>query len=519
MNVNHRSTILKSAAILAFFTLLSRLVGLFRDHLLAGKFSIGPTLDTYYVAFRIPDLVFNLLILGTLSVAFIPVFTDYFIKDKKEANSIANTILSVTFFGMSAVCLLLYIFVPQITHLTAPGFSGKQFDDTVMLTKIFLLSPIIFTLSSVFGSVLNALRRFVLVSLAPIFYNFGIIFGVVYLYPRYGIKGLAYGVILGALLHLCIQMFGALASGFKLRPNFDFGNPGVRKIAKLFLPRILGLDNSQISLLVASIIGTTLISGTVSGFNLANNIQAVAIGMFGISFATAAFPDLSEHFSREDYLGFGHTLSRTVVNILFFLIPISVLLILLRAQIVRVVLGSGNFDWQATKLTANMLGIFAFSVFAQGLSPLFSRAFYARHNTLTPVLVGLLSLGVNVIFSIFLSRTLGAYGIIWGFTISSLFNAFLLYLLLSFKVENLDSYYIFKSAAKIILASAMLGAVVYISLQVFASHFVTNTVITIFLQGFLAGVAGLAIYFAAAVALDIKEAKSALGVVRRRFLR
>ncbi|MEK7075824.1 MAG: lipid II flippase MurJ, partial [Patescibacteria group bacterium] len=326
MNVNQKTTILKSAAILAFFTLLSRLVGLYRDHLLAGKFSIGETLDTYYVAFRLPDLVFNLLILGTLSVAFIPVFTDYFIKDKKEANSIANTILSVTFFGMSVVCLVLYIFVPQITHLMAPGFSGKQFDDTVMLTKIFLLSPIIFTISSVFGSVLNALRRFVLVSLAPIIYNFGIIFGVVYLYPIYGIKGLAYGVILGALLHLCIQMFGALASGFKLKPNLDFKHPGVRKVAKLFVPRILGIDNSQISLLVASIIGTTLMSGTVSGFNLANNIQAVAIGMFGISFATAAFPDLSEQFSREDHQKFGETLSRTVVNILFFLIPISVLL-------------------------------------------------------------------------------------------------------------------------------------------------------------------------------------------------
>ena len=195
------------------------------------------------------------------------------------------------------------------------------------------------------------------------------------------------------------------------------------------------------------------------------------------------------------------------------------LLILLRAQIVRVVFGSGNFDWQATKLTANMLGIFAVSVFAQGLAPLFSRAFYARHNTVTPVLVGLLSLGLNALFSVYLSRTLGPYGIIWGFTISSLFNAFLLYLLLSTKVETLDSFYIFKSAAKIILASAMLASVTYISLQVFASHFGNNTVITIFSQGFLAGIAGLAIYFAAAVALDIKEAKSALAVVRRRFLR
>ena len=519
MQINHKSTIYKAASILAVFTLLSRIVGLYRDRLFASTFGAGDILDSYYVAFRIPDLVFNLLILGTLSVAFIPIFTEYFIKDKEEANDIANTVLSITFVFMTLLCLLLFFFVPEITRLTAPGFTGVKFNNTVMLTRLFLVSPVLFTLSNVFSSVLNSLKRFALVSIAPIIYNLGIIFGIVFLYPKYGIAGLAYGVLIGAGLHFITQMSGALVAGFKLRPSWNIKHPGVVKISKLFLPRILGIDNAQMSLLIASIIGSTLASGTVAIFNLANNLQAVGIGMFGISFAIAAFPHLSESYARGNEEEFNQTLLKTSINILFFVIPISVLLILLRAQIIRVILGTGNFDWNATRLTANTLGIFAISVFAQSISPLFSRAFYARHNTIVPVVIGLCTLAFNGFISFVFAKNYGELGLVLGFSVSNILNAILLFVFLRPRLTNFNDSALFKAGSKIILASVLLGLTSYLSLHIFSSFFRLNTTINVLLQAVLAGGLGLAVYALITLSFGLQEAKFALSIVKRKLFR
>jgi putative peptidoglycan lipid II flippase len=519
MEINHKSSIYKAATILAVFGLLSRLVGLYRDRLFASTFGAGDVLDSYYVAFRIPDLVFNLLILGTLSVAFIPVFTEYFIKDKEEANKIANTVLGVTFVVMLVLCSILFFLVPEITRLTAPGFTGLKFDNTVALTRIFLISPILFTISNVFSSVLNSLKRFALVSIAPIIYNLGIIFGIVVLYPRFGIVGLAYGVVIGAGLHLMVQLSGAVRAGFVLKPNWDLRHPGVRKIIKLFLPRILGIDNSQMSLLIAGIIGSMLASGTVAIFNLANNLQTVTIAMFGISFAVAAFPNLSESFAKKDYPGFNKTLLKTLINILFFVIPVSVLIILLRAQIIRLVLGTGHFDWQATKLTANALGVFAISIFAQSVSPLFSRAFYARHNTITPVIIGLFTLAFNAFISYFFAKSYGAMGLVLGFSISNILNVFLLFIFLRAALIDLDDRHLFTSIIKILFASAILGVGTYVALHLFSNFFALNTTLKVLLQAGFATVVGLGTFLLVALALRIEEAKTALSIVKRHIFR
>lgn len=519
MEINQKSTIVKAASILAVFTLLSRLVGLYRDRLFASTFGAGDILDSYYVAFRIPDLVFNLLILGTLSVAFIPVFTEYFIKDKKEANDIANTVLTVTFIVMSALCGILFFFVPEITHLTAPGFTGVKFDNTVLLTRLFLVSPIIFTVSNVFSSVLNALRRFVLVSFAPIIYNFGIIFGVVYFYPRYGIIGLGYGVVLGAFLHLLTQMVGAVSAGFVLKPRMDIKHPGVRKILKLFLPRILGIDNAQMSLLIAGIIGSLLASGTVAIFNLANNLQAVAIGMFGISFAIAVFPNLSESYARKDETEFNRVLLRTAANILFFVVPISVLIIVLRFQIIRLVLGTGRFDLAATKLTANALGVFAISIFAQSISPLFSRAFYSRHNTITPVVIGLSTLSFNAIISFLMAKAFGEIGLVLGFSISNIINAALLFTFLRKRLVEFDDTYLIASALKILFCTFLLAVASYVSMRLFGWVTASNSSLVVLLQFVLASAIGTAVFIGAAFAVGLDEAKTALTIVKRRLFR
>jgi putative peptidoglycan lipid II flippase len=510
--------IFRSAGIIGAFTLLSRLVGFYRDHLFAARFGAGDILDSYYVAFRIPDLVFNLLILGTLSAAFIPVFAEYFVKDEEEANKVANTILNLSFIFISILCLIMYFFVPQITHLIAPGFEGQKLNDTIMVTKIFLLSPVIFTVSNVFSSILNARKKFFLVSLAPIIYNFGIIFGALFLYPRFGLRGLAYGVILGALGHLIIQVWGSFTIGFKYQPLLNWNHPAVRKFIRLFLPRIIGVDSSQISLLVASIIGSTLATGSIAIFNFANNLQAVAIGMFGIAFAIAAFPSLSEDYARGDESSFNSMLARTMVHVLYFVIPVSVLIFILRNEIVDIVLRAGQFSADAAHNTALTLGIFAVSIFAQSLSPLFSRSFYARGNTWTPVLTGLFTLTLNGILAYELSPHYGIAGLGIAFSVSNIINAFMLYTLLHRRLKNFDSGYVHGSIFKILSSSIVMAVVTFLVLIV-VNHFDTGSFIFTAVRLLLAGFVGVGVYIGFTYTLKMNESRIALDLVKKRIFR
>lgn len=519
MASNEHGNISRAAGIIAFFYLFSSVMGYIREYMLATRFGIGDLLDSYTVAFRVPDLVYNLLILGTLSVSFIPVFVEYHLKDKEEANKIANTILTVLFIGMSVLCLLLYIFTPELTHLIAPGFSGDKFNNTLALTRVFLISPVLFTVASVFYSYLNALKRFVLVSIAPIVYNLGIIFGIVFLYPRFGIIGLGYGVIGGALLQLLIQMFGAMAAGFKIRPNFQVGHQAVKKITRLFIPRIFGITNSQFSLIITAVVGSTLASGTIGAFNIVNNFQTVAVTLFGSSFALAAFPSLAEKFAQREDAEFSHILVRTMVYTLFFVVPISVLLIVLRAQIMRVALGHGKVDWGSTKVLAEMLGIFAVSIFAQSLAPLLSRAFYARHNTVKPVVIGLITLAINAVGSYLFAKPFGGTGLVLGFTIANILNFILLYIYLRRDMHHFDGQYLAYAALKIVTASLLMGIVTYVVLNILGTHMLLNSTIKVFVQGALAGIAGMAVFIAAAVVLRINEAKAAFMLVKRKLFR
>ena len=219
-NLEQNFTVSKAAIIVGFFTLLSKLVGLVRDPLLAGKIGVGNTLDIYYAAFRIPDFVFNLLVLGTLSVALIPVFTEWILKDKNKANRISSSVLNVSVSGMAVICLILLIFSAPLTKVLVPGFSGDKLARTIQLMRLFLLSPIIFTASNVFTSYLTASKKFLILSIAPIMYNLGIIFGLFFFYPHFGLMGLGYGVILGALCHMLVQIPEAVRFGWRFKAGY-----------------------------------------------------------------------------------------------------------------------------------------------------------------------------------------------------------------------------------------------------------------------------------------------------------
>ena len=489
-NFENNFSITKAASIVGVFTLFAKLVALVRDAILAGKFGPGILLDTYYAAFRIPDFIFNLLILGTLSVAFIPVFTELMTKDREKAYRIANSVLNVTALAMVVISGLLFLLARPLTELIAPGFRGAELLSAVKLTRLFLLSPIIFTLSNVFSSILNSQKKFLVVSLAPILYNLGIIVGVFLFYPHFGLMGLGFGVIFGACLHLLIQVPEAVRLGYRWQWVLDLREPVMRKIGKLFLPRIIGMDNSQISLLIGTSVGSILAAGSVTIFNFANNLQAVPLGIFAVSLATAAFPALAESFALKDERGFTQLLYETFGKILFFIIPISALMILFREPIVRITLGHGKFSYDDTVLTFTTLGIFSISLFSQALTPLLSKAFYARHNTIIPVLVNVSTIALNAVLAFVWGKAYGVIGIAAGFSLASVLNTALLfgllYLRLDAELVKEFNTSLLKQVGKILLASAGMSIAAYFSIKILGSLLKANTTIEILIQSGLA---------------------------------
>ncbi|MDD5043180.1 MAG: murein biosynthesis integral membrane protein MurJ [Patescibacteria group bacterium] len=501
-NFNGKANNVTVAAIIVGVSgLLSRFLGIFRDHILAGQFGAGDTLDIYYAAFRIPDLIYNLLVLGALSAGFIPVFTKYLgwfserrEKISGEAGHFINSLFNIVSVALIFICSLLVIFSSRIVPWITPGFSGEKLEFTIALTRIMFLSPIFLGLSSILGGILQSFRRFFIYSLAPIMYNIGIIFGALFFVPKLGISGLAWGVVLGAGLHFIIQIPAVASLGWSYRWAFDIYHSGVRLLGKLMIPRTLALAVTQINLVIITIIASTLEEGSLTVFNLANNLQSFPIGIFGISYAIAVFPFLSEYAVKDKKEELVKSFSSALRQIIFFVVPASVLFLLLRAQIVRVILGSGQFDWNDTISTADTLAFFSFSLFAQAIIPLLARVFYAFENTFYPFVIGLMSAVLNIFASLLLAPQYGVAGLAMAFSVANIFNFVLLWVALRIKVGNLDEINILYSLVKISAAALAMAVVVQSAKFVVAPFVNMDKFWGIFSQGFIAGAGGLIIY-------------------------
>ncbi|PIR05682.1 murein biosynthesis integral membrane protein MurJ [Candidatus Kuenenbacteria bacterium CG11_big_fil_rev_8_21_14_0_20_37_9] len=530
------------AIIIAAFSVLSKIFGLVRDRLLATSFGAGDVLDAYYVAFRLPDLIFNTLIFGALSAAFIPVFIAIKqknmpgVKTREHTNTrtrqygniknmenggiaieskddvinhwqLSSSVMNIIFAALVFFTVIFFIFASQLVRLIAPGFAGEKLLLTISMTRIMLLSILFFGISNVISGILQATKNFSMFALAPVMYNVGIIFGIVFLVGKIGAIGLAYGVVLGAFLHLAVQIPTVVRAGFRWRPILRLKNKAVRKIGRLMLPRTLGLAVGQINQLVITIIASTLAAGSIAVFNLAANLASVPISIFAISFAVASFPVFSESFVEKDEEKFVVQFSVTVRRILFFIIPISVFIIALRAQTVRLILGAGAFDWQDTVLTADALGYFCISLFAQSLVPLLARAFYARNDTLTPVIVSVISLLANIAGSILLVRVLGVRGLALSFSISSIINMVVLAVILKHKFGWLDEKKIALSILKIMTAA--IGGVIFLQITKYliAPLVDMGTFVGVMTQFLAAGIMGVLVYFIVSFLIDSEEIK------------
>ena len=516
----------------------SALLGLLRERLLAGRLGAGNELDAYYAAFTVPDFVALILVFGAISAAIIPIFTGYLQNSKEEAWEYVSALLNVFLTCLIVICSVFIIFAPFFVQIIAPGFSPEKQATTAMLMRIMFLSPIILGISNIVSGILQVFHRFLVTALAPLMYNLGIILGILFFVPWFGLIGLAYGVVLGGLLHLAIQVPALLHSGFKFQASSfklqGFTHPGVWKTLKLMVPRSLGLGAGQINTIATTAIASTLLTGSVAVFNLANNLSNMVISVMAVSLSTAIFPSLSRAYLQDTKTEFEHKFSGAFLQLLFLTVPAGVLLFILRAQVVRVLLGTGRFDWMATRLTAACLGVFAIGLCFQGLIFLLSKTFYAAHNTKIPALVSGVTVAFNIVMSLFFVWLLSLHGTFYGlvqawlklqgienisvvglalsFTITGIAEALLLLLLLYkyYKVFRLRTLLV--SLSKIIIAAAAAAPAALLVRQGLIIFNIVHlqTFLGVFLQLIISGIAGSATYLLVAYLLHSQELQALL---------
>lgn len=375
----------EAAYVLAGFSVLSQVLALVRDRTFAHLYGAGPTLDAYFAAFRIPDLVFAFLTLFVSSFALVPLLSQR--EEKAQGVLVGNVLFT---FGIVSIVAsgVLWFFIPSLVPVMFPGFSVSAQADTILLAQIMLVQPVLLGLSSIATSLIQVMRRFVIYALAPVLYNCGIIFGALFLVPEMGVAGLGWGVVLGALLHLIAQAVPIMGHAKHIRlPSIQSLRESVMEVALPSVPRALALSSQQVLLLVFASIASMTVAGTISALSFASNLQSVPLTVIGISYAAALFPALAAMMAKKDLAGFAKEVWASVRHIIFWTMPAITLMIVLRAHVVRIVLGSGEFSWSDTRLTAAILALFALSLIAQSVILIFSRAYYAAQSSLVPIIV------------------------------------------------------------------------------------------------------------------------------------
>lgn len=503
--LNKKNSITSASIILMATLFFSNVLGVFRDHYLTQKI---PTemLSVYYAAFRIPDFIFNILILGAITSAFIPVFTNLISRQKEEeAWRVAVSIINLAFIVLVFFSVLLAIFMPYVMPLVVPGFDSEKQILAVALARIMLFSPIIFGLSYIFGGILNSYKRFLVYSLAPLFYNFTIILGTLIFADKFGVFGVSVAVVIGAFLHFLIQLPVAIKLGFRWRPIIDWKHWGVQRIGLLMLPRSLALGANQIMLLIFTAMASSIGGYSIAVYNLADNIQTMPMVVFGTSFATAIFPSLSESFSQNNYNDFKTQIKKITRIVLFFMIPLTFIFILLRSQIVRLILGSGHFGWEQTISTADTLAYFSLSLVFTGLMPLFARGFYAMHNTKIPMIITFINVVTSIILAKFLSAHFGVSGLAMAFSIGAALSTIVIYFLLEKKVKLGFGKELFFFILKIFGATLLMVLALQEVKTIIGLWVDMHTFIGVAWQTLGSLFAGLCVYFAACWVFGCEE--------------
>lgn len=509
--IRKQTNILSAASILIITIFLSGILGVFKDRLLTGTFFAQQRqwLDIYYAAFKIPDILFQLVVAGILSAAFIPLLSRTLDQDEEKAEELASAVFSLTISVFLLLALVALLFLKPLSRLLAPTFEPDAFNLLVNLSRLILLAQFFLVFSSFLTGVLHATQRFLLPALTPMVYNLGIIAGTYFLSDTFGIYGPVIGVISGAFFHFLIQLPFVFKMGNYLRFFFKPYHPGILKIARLGVPRVLNVGLVQIEQWITVTIATSLQAGSFAMFNLAQHVYNLSVNLFGTSLGQAALPSLSKETGNQE--AFNKTFIASVNQIAYLNLPISVLLLILRVPVVRLAFGARTFPWQATLLTAKAVAIFSISVFAQSLNQLLIRTFYALRNTKTPFFIGSISTAIMIATSFFFTYILnwGILGLVAALSLSSITSCCLLFTALYRQKEHFPLRRVIFPVNKILFASLLMAVTLW-GLMRYLDRFILDTsrTINLVILTILTASTGLFIYFAACHLLKVREQKS-----------
>lgn len=510
--LNLRQTnIISAATVIMIMISAAKVLGVIKFRMLSARFS-PEELGIYLAAFRLPNLVFEFLVLGALTSAFIPVFTGLLSNDKKkEAFSISSSVINISIASTLILAIPIFIFAKEFSLLLAPGFSKQETEIMASYTRIVIFAQVIpLVIGNFLTGMLQSFKRFLIPALAPVVYDVGIILCIYFLTPVSGLYAPVYGVVVGAFLFLLIQIPLIYSLGYRHQFVFDFQKPQVKEIGKLMLPRSIGLAAAQVDSTTDLILASTLGARSVTIFSFAQTLHQLPILLFGSTIAQAALPSLAEEYNSVDRNRFKSILLTSLHQILFLVFPASILLLVLRIPLVRLAYGAKLFDWDATILTGKTLAFLSVSIFAQSAVQILARAFYALHESRSPVIIGILSVFMNVILSILFINIfkfpIWALGL--STSLASIFNFSLLLFFLDKKLNKFDRKTLFLTPAKIFIASLITGIFLYIPMKLLDQMvFDTTRTVNLIILTATVSLIGFVTYLFLAVKLQIREAK------------
>lgn len=462
---SRQNSVLSAATLIMFMIAASMVLGLVRQRVLASFFD-PDSLSLFFAAFRLPDAIFQVLVFGTFSSAFIPVFTKTLKNGEAQAWKLAGKVVSIGLAIFLLAVLVIGIFAPQIYALIAPGYGIAGTQKIASLARILFAAQGFFVVSYVLTGVLESLRRFLVPALAPIFYNIGIIVGTILLTPRFGLMAPVLGVVIGAFAHFIIQYPLSHKLGFRFTWDFK-PDEGVKKIGKLAYPRVIDLAFDQIGKSTELFLSSIISQASYTYYTFANSIQMLPVSLFGTSLAKAVLPMLSE--VEDNAREFRRILLVAIYQAFFFTLPLAAMLAALRIPVVRLIYGTKIFDWNATVQTGGVLSVFAISIVFQTLMSILSRSFFALHDTKTPVKISFLGLGILVFFDFLFVKGfhLEVWSLAAAFAISTFVEGVVLIFLIHKRIGNILSWDFFLHIFKILTATLLSSGVMFFMLKIF----------------------------------------------------
>jgi putative peptidoglycan lipid II flippase len=508
-----QTSILSAAMVITITSVISALSGLLVRRVLIGLFFDTPAsqqaLEAFWVAFQIPDTMFQLLILGALSAAFIPIFSKQKQKDPQIAFTMSSIMMNTLLLAFLVVGVVVFIFAGYITELrTGQKFSPEQVVIVTNLTRIMICAQFFFAISNFMTGILQSYRRFIIPAIAPIVYNLGTIAGVYLFQSSLGIYSAGIGIVLGAFVHMMIQFPLVYKLGFRYKLSFDFKYPGIGEFFKLMPPRVVAIGANEIRKLLLGFFATSLGNLSFTMMQLALALMAIPIRFFGVSISQASLPFLSEESNERDFDHFRRLVLQSLHQIAFLTFPASVLLLILRVPIVRITFGTENFPWSSTIITGKILAIISISITAQAMVQLLIRAFYALKDTRTPLYIALAD--VFVYFALCYTGITyfnwGVLAIATATTATALIEFLLFLIILDRKIKGFSGKDFWLPQLKMIMASFLMAIFLYLPFRILDELvFNTTKTIELVILTITTGTIGMVVYLYFAALFEIKE--------------